>query len=239
MKDPQSINFREEDSLKLTETMVDIAQWTSTIRQCLLVLGNALMTMGWARVLVELVSLVAFSFDEDSCRKQLYPTVVRALSLSTIELFHCMVGLTRTKSIFVMLFLVVRGGVEYFAGPDGIHDFLSCLHWTHIYTITCWSLGEFIRFGCFTVAEMSKSSLPKSVRYVAGPIAFTLGALGEMLMLKRLADHPNTLPHYNFWILVLICMWPFGFAILMKQLLKQKKKHFDSFNSKEKTKKKT
>lgn len=195
--------------------------------------------MGWGRVLMELISLGSANrlLEEQSCHDQLYLTVVRALLLSTIELLHCMVGLTRSKPLFVLMFLLVRGGVEYFAGPYGYFNYVTCTQWEHLYTVSCWSIGEFIRFSCFTVAEMSSSSLPKSIRYIVGPIAFPLGAIGEMLMLKSLADHPSTKAEHKIWIWILISLWPFGFAVLMKQLLAQKKKYFDTLKARSVTKK--
>jgi uncharacterized membrane protein YccF (DUF307 family) len=218
------------------------SSWKSLGHQCLLVFGNTVMAVGWAHVLVVLITLGTANslFEEQACHDQLYPAVIRALLLSTVELAHCTLGLTRSKPIFVLLFLVVRGGVEYFAGPNGyFHHVTSCAQWPHLYTVACWSIGEFLRFGCFTVAEMSSSmsSLPKSIRYIVGPIAFPLGAFGEMLMLKSLADHPSTKADHKIWIWTLISLWPFGFAILMKQLLAQKKKHFDSLKRQSLTKK--
>jgi hypothetical protein len=217
--------------------------WKSLGHQCLLVSGNTLMAIGWGRVLQVLITLGTANllFEEQPCHDRLYPAVIRALLLSTVEFVHCTLGLTRSKPLFVLLFLVVRGGVQYFAGPNGYFDYVaSCAQWPYVYTVSCWSIGEFLRFGCFTVAETSSSmsSLSKSMRYIVGPIAFPLGAFGEMLMLKSLADHPSTQPRHKILVWTLISLWPFGFAILMKQLLAQKKKHFDSLKRQSSTKKK-
>jgi len=211
-------------SHSIAQMFLSNREWNT--RQALLVGGNAMMTLGWARVLIELVSLhAASSLDGESCINKLYPCLWRALAFSSIEFFHCISGLTRSNPAFVLMFLVVRSGVEYFAGPSVSSATAGndCMHWTHLYTLTCWSVGEVVRFGCFTLAEMSSSKLPKSVRYIVGPIAFPLGALGEMFMVKRLAENSE---HHKVWIWIVVALWPLGFAPLMAQLLRQRKKHF-------------
>jgi hypothetical protein len=159
----------------------------------------------------------------------LYVRLVQALGLSILELVHCLTGLTRSKPAMVLMFLCVRGGVEYFVGPAAAADSSSaagadCLHWSHLYTIACWSIGECIRFGCFAVAEMfpdtAYSHGAKHVRYTAGPIMFPLGALGEMAMVTKVAMAKNNNP----WIWFAVSLWPAGFYPLMKQLLRQRKK---------------
>lgn len=178
-----------------------------------LLLSNAIMCLGWARVLAVFL-FGSVTQDEDSCSEQLPSAVSMALYLSFLELFNALVGFTRSKPHQVLLFAVVRFGVELLVAP-----MLPCTSWQHILTTVSWSLGDTVRFGCFAADTIwSGSYMAKAVRYTVGPLLFPFGASGEMFMV--IAGAQDGRPKMYLAAL----LWPAGFYPLYTQLLKQRKK---------------
>lgn len=204
----------------------------STTKRVLLILGNVAMTVMWLRVLLVYKVLITEGkrgwyaltdpYTPDFCESELRRRVIGALVFSTIEIINSVTGLTRSKPLFVVIFVVVRAAVEYFA-----MSLLPCGAWQHLYTVLCWSLGEVVRFGCFALDSIMSSSPKaghaiKSIRYTVGPIMFPLGALGEALIIAKAASEGRPA------LYIVVGLWPFGFYPLMKQLLRQRRKHFAS-----------
>ena len=66
------------------------------------------------------------------------------------------------------------------------------------------------------------------VRYTVGPIMFPIGSLGEwLLLIGAMQDGRPAL-----WAPVI--GWPIGFAVLMRQLLAQRRKHLKGLADKAK-----
>jgi len=200
----------------------------------LLLTGNSFIALGWIRVLWTLISCWIDNNNNNNNNNNniknvedymplIYARLVQALGLSCLELVHCLLGFTKSNPVFVAFFLTIRGGVEYILGSSDNY------HWTHLYTITCWCLGESIRFASFALAEIFEPNKFKWIRYTAGPIMFTLGAFGEMIMVAHTAQTHNNNP----WIWFASSLWPLGFYPLMKQLLRQRRKFIKSINNKD------
>jgi hypothetical protein len=60
----------------------------------------------------------------------------------------------------------------------------------------------------------------KSIRFTVGPILFPIGAGGEFLMVVLAATGRRPK------LFIAAALWPIFFYPMMKQLLKQKRKHF-------------
>jgi hypothetical protein len=187
---------------------------------------NATMMLAWARTL----RVIFRNFhgivnnDSDICLGILADYTKLALVISFFEVTNAGMGFTRSKAHQVLLFAVIRAGVELLVAP-----LLPCGGWQHMLTVTCWSLGDTIRFSCFVLDHLVPGgTLAKSVRYTVGPMIFPFGAAGEMLMVVAAAADGRPLMY------LAAALWPAGFYPLMKQLLKQRKKHFANKNKKEK-----
>jgi hypothetical protein len=189
-----------------------------------LLLTNATMMIAWARVLRVLYrnsdsimssSLDGTSSDSDVCLGVLTDYTKLALIISFFEVTNAAMGFTKSKPHFVLLFAVIRAGVELLVAP-----LLPCNCWQHMLTVFCWSLGDTVRFGCFVLDHLVPGgTLAKSVRYTVGPLLFPFGAGGEMLMVVAAANGRPLM-------YVAAALWPAGFYPLMKQLLRQRRKHF-------------
>ncbi|KAL7578695.1 hypothetical protein ACA910_009833 [Epithemia clementina (nom. ined.)] len=285
---------------------------------------NLLLLSLWATVLVRLIQMWMFhnktndsslndivddyqqKANDSFCRTQMTPALHRALWLAFWELANAECGCTRSHSGSVALFATVRWSVEFFVTPwlTATAE-ASCRAATHLWTVTCWSLGDTIRFGCFAGSNglellllgmrqqhasnnndqggLSKSityqqqkhqeqqlqqqeegadgELPpppspsqqdtfhglwtttttttiihtsiwmaKWIRYTAGPILFPLGVVGEMSMLGQVAWRHYDRPYVLWPLLLLLVLWPLGFAVLMKQLLQQRRKFLSTNN---------
>lgn len=195
-------------------------------KRLLLVACNCAMILMWGRVLRLFLSegWNGLASNEESsssmpsvCDDVFRRTVLRALALTGLEFTNALVGLTRSSPLPVLLFVSVRLGTEYWVAP-----LIGCGAWQHLFTVLCWASGDIVRFGCFAVdsALESGSYWAKSVRYTVGPIVFPLGTLGEFLMVLAAASNGRPLLYGA------AALWPVGFYPLMKQLLKQRKKHF-------------
>jgi hypothetical protein len=150
------------------------------------------------------------------CEERLTPALSLALYLSFLELFNALVGVTKSKPHQVLLFSIVRFGVEMLAAP-----LLPCGSWQHLLTVFCWSSGDTVRFFCFAWDNLVPGGrMAKAVRYTVGPLLFPFGALGEMLMVIAAAQDGRP----KMYIAALL--WPAGFYPLFTQLLKQRKKFF-------------
>ena len=196
-------------------------------KKIILNFGTGLMTACWLRVLIVFMEhswneIAAGSPDgQNVCQHIFQPRIHLALAFSFIDLFNSILGLTRSKPSQVLLFASVRTGVELLVAPK-----LPCGAWQHLATVLCWSLGDFIRCGCFFIDGLMSSpngsgfNIIKSVRYTVGPILFPIGTLCEMFLVARVAmdGRPS--------LFAALALWPAGFYPLMKQLLKQRKKHF-------------
>lgn len=202
---------------------------------------NAGMMLSWMRVLVvlcmfygnNLPSLLRLDNSVDGrngfahtlCNDQFVPVVHSALLISFLELFNSITGMTRSKPAQVLLFAIIRFGVEHIVGP-AINTCPTA--WSHVVTVVCWSLGDSIRFGCFFLDSIASngSRWAKYVRYTVGPILFPLGTLGEMLMVWTMAGETysiNKLHSIAMYIAALI-LWPIGFYSLFTQLIRQRQK---------------
>ena len=178
------------------------------------------MMIMWARAMYVLISSgwqTLADENNDTCLQTLRPSLLMALAVSYVELFTSLVGLTRSNPMQVLLFSTVRAGVEVLVAP-----LIPCGSWQHLWTALCWGLGDVVRFGCFTVDSLmpGAGTAVKSIRYTVGPIMFPLGAGGEMLMVIRAAADGRPA------LYAAAALWPAGFYPLMKQLLKQRRKHF-------------
>ena len=165
-------------------------------------LSTAAMMLGWMHVVVVLVA-------GRDCATVLVPATRLALQLSFLEFFNAVAGVTKSKPQFVLLFAVVRYGVEAWLAP-----LLSCDAWAHLLTVACWSCGDVVRFGCF----VWESKTSKWTRYTVGPILFPLGASGEVWMVLTAAREGRPILYGA------ALLWPAGFYPLMKQLLRQRRK---------------
>ena len=177
------------------------------------------MAIGWARVLkVYWDHGPATLSDPESsvCQDTLTPAVLLALYLSFLELFSAVIGATRSKPHQVLLFALVRFGVQVLAAP-----LLPCQAWQHLLTLLCWGLGDTVRFSCFAVDVLfPKGYIAKAIRYTVGPIIFPFGATGEMLMVVAVAQDGRPMAY------LAALLWPVGFYPLFTQLLKQRRKFF-------------
>lgn len=198
-------------------------------KRAILIGTNGITCLVWLRVvLVYLVQGWGALSSEDACDEILRPALFVALAVSAlVEIGTSATGLTRSSIIQVLLFASVRTGTELWVTP-----LIGCGADQHLFTALCWSLGEVVRFGCFAVdqamGEKGGSHLAKSIRYSVGPILFPLGAGGEMLMVIQ-AGYLNSRPI----LYAAASLWPLGFYPLMKQLLKQRRKHFAAKKEKE------
>ena len=213
---------------------------------------NACMMLSWMRVLVFLCSFYgnnlqsllhpsdAANLARTLCNDQFVPMVHLALLVSFIELFNSITGMTRSKPAQVLLFAIVRFGVEHIVGSS-ISTCPSAL--SHVVTVLCWSLGDSIRFGCFFLDSVASdgSRWAKYVRYNVGPILFPLGTLGEMFMVLTMAIDTfrvNKLYSMAMYIAALI-LWPIGFYALFMQLLQQRQKFLQQVEAIREDRKKT
>ena len=157
------------------------------------------------------------SSESNICSTTLVPAVKLALIISFIEIFNCLVGLTRSPLLAVLLFSCTRAGVEYLVTP-----IIPCDSWQHILTVFMWGLGDLIRFGCLGMITLfPEAQMFKSIRFTVAPVLFPIGATGEMLMVI-LAGSVNNRP----MLYVAAALWPVFFYPMMQQLLKQRRKHF-------------
>mmetsp|Transcript_4099 Transcript_4099/g.5381 ORF Transcript_4099/g.5381 Transcript_4099/m.5381 type:complete len:263 (+) Transcript_4099:185-973(+) len=197
-----------------------------------LIFSNGTMMIAWARVLRVIVRNrwegLQDEFSEaatgSKCLGLLTPALHLAIAISFMEVFNASVGLTRSKPHLSLMFCSVRAFAETVVAPRLSH----CGIWSHLFTATCWSLGDMIRFGCFLLDLMVPGgTLAKSVRYNVGPIMFPLGALGELLMVGTYSVQTGQW----FLLVAAVIAWPIGVYPLMNQLLKQRSKFFARVNT--------
>lgn len=188
-----------------------------------LITTNAAVAFAWCNVLMILLTdqQTLVTRNEDICGSRLSPATKFALYLSFVELLNSIIGFTRSKASQVLLFGLVRFGVEVLLTPV-----LSCTNRLHLFTVLCWSLGDAVRFLCFLFDNLVAASWPKAIRYSVGPFLFPLGAFGEMLMVLAVAFHFDGIRRWLFFAAA--CLWPVGFITLYQQLLKQRRKFFAS-----------
>ncbi len=178
-----------------------------SLKQTWIVTTNAAIALGWARV------LLLFGLDQLDRN-----AVLVALALSCLELLSALLRFTRSNPLQVLLFSSVRLGVEVLVAPHCSEN----LHW---FTVSCWAIGDTVRFSCFLFDALIESRLPKAIRYTVGPILFPLGFLGECFMVADVARRQETFSA-KAWIYFAASLWPLGFYPLYSQLLRQRRKFF-------------
>jgi hypothetical protein len=203
----------------------------SPLKQAWLVGSNLITCAAWARVFLLIAKngwSALGSDDSDICFTVLRPAIKLALYLSFLELFNCVVGITRSPVAAVLLFSCTRCGVELLVAP-----MIECGGWEHLLTVTVWSIGDVLRFGCFAIdSAVPGIHLVKSVRFTVGPILFPIGALaGEMMMVIRAG-----LDNDRKSLFLAASLWPVFFYPMMQQLLKQRRKHFGTKSKKKEIK---
>lgn len=186
-----------------------------------LIACNFATSLAWANVLFTLIThasqlLVVEDESDEECNGTLGFATNVALVVSFLEVFNCLTGFTRSPLPAVLLFSCTRMGVEKLVAP-----MIPCQSWQHLLTVACWSMGDTIRFGSLAVVTANPSlTIAKSIRFTIGPVLFPIGAAGEMLMVALAASQGRPK------LFVAAALWPFFFYPMMKQLLKQRRKHF-------------
>jgi len=180
--------------------------------------ANTLVSLSWLTLSV--VAATSLQVCDDFW--QIQKLVVATTALSCLEVVHAAVGLTRSKPGNVILFVGARAFIALYICP------LAGCSATYRTTAFTWGLGECIRLGCFAVDAVRPSVTAKTVRYTVGPIMFPIGSLGEwVLLIGAMRDGRPAL-----WAPVI--GWPIGFAVLMRQLLAQRRKHLKGLADKSK-----
>lgn len=190
-----------------------------------LIASNSLTAAAWMWVLWIIVTNFLASTNEhsnssseSSCLDVLGSATNMALWISMMEIVNCLLGFTRSPLPAVLLFSCTRMGVEKIVAPV-----IPCSSWQHLITVFSWSLGDAIRFGTFAMNTANPSlHITKSVRFIVGPILFPIGAFGEMMMVVAAAQDGRPKAY------IAAALWPVFFFPMMKQLLKQRRKHFQS-----------
>jgi len=194
-----------------------------------LVTSNLVTALAWLRVLLT-VATNFFSLQDAGlsvCSDALTPATHLALWISLVEIFNCLTGFTRSPLPAVLLFSGTRLGVEKLVAPS-----IPCGSWQHLLTVSCWSLGDTIRFGTFAVNTADPNIVAaKSLRFTVGPVLFPIGAFGEMTMVVAAASEKGQPGLY-----IAAALWPVFFYPMMQQLLKQRRKHFSSGEKKKQIK---
>lgn len=189
------------------------------LKSILLFIGNTAIAIAWLRVIF---TFMTQSITEENTCQSVRRQTLFALSISAIELLNSVLGLTKSKPHQVLLFSATRAGVELFLAP-----LMPCNALEHLWTVGCWALDGPFRFGCFavdsflTVFGFKEVPMVKSIRYTVSPMIFPLGAGGEMFMVLRAARDGRPA------LYLAATLWPLFFYPLMKQLLNQRKKHFN------------
>lgn len=194
-----------------------------------MLLTNAAVMMGWAKVLKLFVNnwdkilapttttITTFSGPAHVCLSKLDPTIRLAIIISFLEFFNALIGYTKSKPHYVLLFCMIRAIVELLVAPMLLP---ICNHWSHIFTVLCWSIGDTIRFFCFVIDGLVPGGrLMKKIRYTVGPILFPLGAAGEMIMVATLAYQKQ-----SYVLYIIAALWVVGFKPLFLSLLANRKK---------------
>ena len=198
-----------------------------------LLASNMAMLMSWAKVLKlflhnwrALAAPLAGPTATNICLTRLTPALQMAVGMSGLEFFNAMVGYTRSKPQYVLLFCVIRAAVELLVAPLLTP---TCTNRWHLFTAFCWSLGDTIRFFCFVMDVMvpGGSNVFKHVRYTVGPLVFPLGAAGEMIMVATLGYQRNWPVLY-----VVAALWVAGFYPLFMSLLANRRKFLDRLSDK-------
>ena len=183
-----------------------------TTTQLYMAFANAACALSWFSCAI--ITVGAFPQCDEFW--SVHRFVTAASVLSTLELVHAYIGLTRSAPGNVALFLGARSFVGLCVAPmEGCSP-------AYRYTAFIWGCGESVRLGCFAIDQLRTSRAVRSVRYTAGPICFPLGTAGEWTMLIQASLNGRP----ALWAVVI--GWVPGFAVLMKQLLAQRRKHFAS-----------
>jgi hypothetical protein len=184
-------------------------------------LTNLVIATSWAICLVKALRYVWLDdrdLDGEAC-ENLGVSVQHALLVSFLELVNALLGLTRSPILAVLLFSWTRFGVERLVSP-----MIPCDNFYHLLTIICWSLGDVVRFSTFFINTIAPGIIiVKSIRFTVGPILFPIGAFGEMMMVI-VAGKLNKKPI----LYIAASLWPVFFYPMFQQLLKQRRKHFQS-----------
>jgi hypothetical protein len=208
-----------------------MASTTFQIGKYWLFVTNFLASAAWFRVLwtivTNLLTITNTTTTENGrdgddidtiCRATLGSAINWALWISMMEILNCLFRLTSSPLPAVVLFSCTRMGVEKIVAP-----LLPCSSWQHLITVLSWSLGDTIRFGTFAINTANPQLVwTKSFRFMVGPILFPIGALGEMMMVVAAAQNGRPKAY------LAATLWPVFFYPMMKQLLKQRRRHFQS-----------
>jgi hypothetical protein len=186
------------------------------IERAWLLATNFCIMYGWAKVLRLLVRSSGFlpinspssfpsTINPVYCTEVVVPAVYMALFISFLELLNSIIGATKSKPYQVLIFSIVRFGVEHLITPM----LPSCHTWTHLVTIFVWSLGDTIRLGCFVLDLMVPGGhWAKSVRYTVGPLLFPIKepwvkCAWLFRQLITINDQPYTLqPRSGLWAFI-------------------------------------
>lgn len=201
-----------------------MAPTPNTLTTFWLVASNLATSLAWSRVLFMTIATISDlssgKADQGLSSSAHEDSLIRvtnfALWISFVEIFNCVAGFTRSPLPAVVLFSCTRIGVEKFVAP-----FIPISSWQHLLTLFVWSLGDTIRFGSFAViTAVPTITIAKSIRFTVGPVLFPIGAFGEMMMVVLVASNGRPAAY------IAAALWPVCFYPMMKQLLKQRRKHF-------------
>jgi len=177
---------------------------------------NATLSLLWFRVLY--YSQLPMVVEE---KTPLYQALV---ATAAIEIMHSMLRISKSPLLPILLFNTVRLGVEYWVASAAAS--YTCV--PHTLMIMAWSLGDGIRFACFALLSAFDSDFPKHIRYNVGPLLFPVGAFAEAWLVVHVANQQQTKDVHRYLLYAAACLWPVGFYPLYTQLLRQRRKFYQS-----------
>jgi len=193
-----------------------------------LLTANAGLALSWAylawscsKVWVEPLDLLNLD--------QLHQQTMFCIILSFLEPLNAALGYTRSKVSSTMLFVIGRSFIALYISqqfPDNTHSI------QYLVTITCWALGELVRFSSFFVISVSKDlqTPALSIRYNVGPLMFTAGFLGEFVMLAVACLSSWSLVSPFLYLITIA--WPFAWYSLFASLMRQRTKFYSALSNK-------
>eukprot|EP01094_Clydonella_sp_ATCC50884_P000238 TRINITY_DN10193_c0_g1_i4.p1 TRINITY_DN10193_c0_g1~~TRINITY_DN10193_c0_g1_i4.p1 ORF type:complete len:243 (-),score=64.98 TRINITY_DN10193_c0_g1_i4:89-781(-) len=208
-----------------------------------LVAYNTAQFLGWSVILFQLVQHFVNGGDVDNVWPSVMPLLMYFQFAAVLEIVHSIVGLVST-GVFTVL---VQVASRVFLVSICMHYPEAHSQWAFPLMVAAWSVTEVVRYSFYAASQFGPAPFPLVwLRYTLFIVLYPAGVSGELLCLYSMLHVARDFGYFplvvaefaltfRIFIIVVMCLYPFGLPGLYLHMLHQRKRYVGGKNSKKKT----
>ena len=190
--------------------------------------------MKYYLILYNLISSLSWTWTHIQCLQlfhtNVYPLIWNQVAIvqtcAILEILHAALGLVKSSVSTNIIQMGTRLLIVWFICYY-LDNVQVTSHVAYTYMVLAWSLSVVIRFTFYNIGLMGYSSKWMTwARYSFFLILYPIGAFGEVVLIYTGLDSIHSLSKWMYYgFIILLGIYPFGFAYMYGHMLSQRKKY--------------